>query len=78
MFDEAILPDGYFLDEVPSDSGDECHRNIEGISDNRSKKFFKEKQRESPFFQICDRNEAHPLTEEDIQRELEKYKQSLR
>src|SRR5882724_6133027 len=40
-FDEAILPEGYSLDEVPSDTGDDCHRNIEGISDNRAKKFFK-------------------------------------
>ena len=75
-FDEVILPNGYFLEEVPSDTGDDCHRNIEGLSDNRAKKFFK--KQENPLFRICDGNDAQLLTHEGIQHELDKYKQSLR
>jgi hypothetical protein len=69
------LPEGYSLHAVPSDSGDDCHRNIEEVSDNRAKKFFK--KQDNPAFQICNGNEAQPLTEADIKREIENYKRSL-
>ncbi len=59
------MPGDYLLDEVPSNTGDECHRNIEGLSDNRAKKFFK--KQENPGFQICDGNEARLLTKADIE-----------
>jgi hypothetical protein len=77
-FDEAILPEDYSLDEVPSVTGDDCHRNIEDVSNNRAKKFFKKQQAENPSFQICDGDESRPLTEEDIQIRLAKYKETLR
>jgi hypothetical protein len=76
VFDEAMLPDGYSLDETPSSTNDECHRNIEGISDNRAKKWFKRLQ--NPVFQICDGDTPHALTREDIQRELLEFNQRLR
>ena len=75
-FDSLQLPEGYSLDEVLSDTGDECHRNIEGVSDGRAKKFFK--RQEDPVFEICNGEGPHPLTEDDIQIELTKFKAGLR
>ena len=75
-FDEAILPAGSWLDAVPSDTGDMCHRNIEGLSNGRAKKFFK--RQENPIFYICDDDQFRPLTANDIQVELAKFKANLR
>jgi hypothetical protein len=76
VFDSAILPNGYSLDAVRSDTGDDCHRNIEGVSDHRAKKFFR--RQPDSIFQICDGAESRPLTDEDIQREREKFEATLR
>ena len=67
-FSESILPTGYSLKQEASDSGDECHHNIQGISDNRAKKFFR-KLRDGPGLplEICDGNSPRGLrVPEDI------------
>src|ERR1043166_3215694 len=74
-FDDAILPSGYHLDPVPSDTDDNCHRNIEGFSDNRAKNFFKKLP--NPLFEICDDDTPRELTKEDIEREVSKFRASL-
>ena len=57
-FTSAQLPNGsVHIEEEPSKTGDECHRNIHGLSAGRAKKFFKRVQGEMLFttdcFQVC-------------------------
>src|SRR5271165_6183224 len=70
-FDESILPSGYCLKQERSDSGDDCHHNIRGVSDNRARKLFVNLQQEGRIrLEICDLNAPRPLTSEDIDRLL--------
>src|SRR6266568_8714955 len=40
LFDTEILPSSTQLDNVPSDSGDDCHYNIRGVSDDTLRDIF--------------------------------------
>jgi hypothetical protein len=54
QFDSAILPAGVQLVEEVSESGDDCHINIKGLTKRESKKFFKRLQKHSVLtFWIC-------------------------
>jgi hypothetical protein len=68
QFDESVLPDGYRLNQTPSDSADECHHNIAGIKDGKEKKFFKRLRNDGGLaFKICDGNSPRDLrAPEDI------------
>src|SRR6266496_5008346 len=41
IFDARLLPEGAEFTDERSDSGDECHRNLRGLSDSQAKSFFK-------------------------------------
>ena len=78
-FDSAILPDGHSLDTQPSDTGDDCHRNIEGLSNNRAKKFFKKRMNPgaAPAIEICHGDEARAATAADLAGQLAQFRASL-
>ena len=68
---EDELPAGYNIIPTLSDSGDECHREVTDISNNRLKKAFKGRPIGS--FYICDEAGARVLGDEDIERFRQLY-----
>ena len=48
-----------------SSTGDECHRNLKGISNNKAHKFFNRQPLSS--FTVCDGQNERPLQESDLQ-----------
>src|SRR5262245_33420275 len=62
------LPAPNQIEQSPSLSGDECHHDVKGISDNRLKKFFKALDWREFF--ICENGAHRPLTQADIDRFL--------
>ena len=65
-FDESVLPEGYTIDSVPSSTGDDCHRNIIGITDNQLRKMLIKLDIND--FKICDGDQTRRLTQEDLLR----------
>ena len=51
-FEEGTLPDGYSIVVTRSASGDDCHRDIQDVSDHRLAKYFKTAALED--LMICD------------------------
>ncbi len=45
IFDDELLAEGLYLTNEPSYSGDECHRNLRGLSNNEAQSFFKTQTR---------------------------------
>src|SRR5438552_10216559 len=41
IFDAELLPEGAKFTSEPSDSGDECHRNLRGLTNSQAQNFFK-------------------------------------
>ena len=64
IFDESILTAGHRLEQERSDTGDDCHYNIHGVSDAHYKKILKSKRLED--FLICDGAQARQLVRGDL------------
>jgi len=64
------IPDGSELRAIPSDTGDDCHFDIHGLSNNKSGKFFKRNQVDSIY--ICEDGIPVPLTEDGMNRHFPK------
>jgi len=66
LLEEDELPAGYEIVPTLSDSGDECHREVGGVSNNRLYAAFKKKRHWSNFY-VCDGNGGYrKLTDEDL------------
>jgi hypothetical protein len=65
ILEETELPPGYKIEAVRSDSGDECHRDVTGVSNGQIKKAFKDRRHWNNFF-ICDGSDYRPLRQEDV------------
>jgi hypothetical protein len=63
--DESEFPAGTHLEHTLSDSGDECHRELDGIGNKALKKHFRQKRDWTNFF-ICDGQNARALAESDF------------
>lgn len=63
-FDEYELPEGYRLVATPSASGDDCHRNIQDVTDDQLRKLFKTAALED--LQVCDGHDSRHLTHDDV------------
>jgi len=57
-------PEGYSLKHVESDTGDDCHREVEGVTDKRIKKALM--KRPWSDYMICAPDGLRPLTQQDI------------
>jgi hypothetical protein len=65
-FAEAVFPAGTPIVQETSDSGDECHHNVEGMSDKALKKIFKAVDFHA--FEVCQNGHASRLTDADVKR----------
>ncbi len=74
-FEESELPPDRELEYAPSDTGDVCHVNVKGISDNRAKKFFKRLPQDRFF--ICSPAGPRQLTTADITAQVAIFKSRL-
>ena len=65
------------LEEVPSDSGDDCHRNLKGVSDKQAKKLMQNKLPVGNVnfsqFKICAQDGIRAITQADIDILYQKY-----
>jgi hypothetical protein len=64
--DDEIPPDATVI-STPSDTGDCCHREIDGTSRQALKRFYRS-FRTIERFQICDETGVRPLTVEDVKK----------
>ena len=64
IVEDADWPNGWSMKHARSDSGDDCHREVEGPSDKRIKKALMR----HPWtdYLICDPNGVRALTQDDI------------
>lgn len=66
LFEEGVLPNGYQLVQSVSPTGDDCHHEIQGISNNRLGNFFKAHAWSQ--FLICENGNYRQLTQADVDR----------
>ena len=68
IFEEDRLPPGGTLEQHTTESGDECHYNVHGITDEQYAEFLKEHQRTQGFlnFYVCATGEYRPLERHDL------------
>ena len=64
IFEPSELPNSAHFDREKSDSGDECHHNVRGVTNNQLKKVLEDWGSEG--FQICDGSGQRDLTSSDI------------
>lgn len=62
---ELELPEGATLKETLSDTGDECHREVENVSNKKLYKTFKNR-RSFELFYTCENNTVRPVTTDDV------------
>jgi hypothetical protein len=69
----------WWLRHERSETGDDCHVNIKGLTKSQSKAFFESLQKTQKLaIKICDSfDQARDFTAADIERELEAYERSL-
>jgi len=65
IIEEEELPTGYDIKPTVSDTGDKCHREVDGVSGKSIKKAFDNK-RALHLFHICDVAAFRSLTNEDV------------
>ena len=65
LLDENELPAGFVMTPTPSDSGDVCHFEVDGCSNKRLYKAFKDKCGWQKFH-TCENGEIRPLAEADV------------
>ena len=66
-FDSSLLPPGHSLVQTPSDTGDDCHHDIRGVSDKTLKSWFKKAFPGIESFLVCaETGEIRPMTEADL------------
>ena len=53
LFDTCILPVNHSIDQSPSNTGDDCHHDIKGLTDKESARIFKNNAIFPSSFQIC-------------------------
>lgn len=59
------LPEGFLVTPTLSDTGDECHREIDNVGNGALKKRLRAKRGWGNFY-ICDGAGARPLTQDDF------------
>jgi len=64
VIEDAELPAGFRFDVNPSDTGDDCHREIDGVSARALKKALMSRPWQTYF--ICDPNGQRALTRADV------------
>ena len=65
IFQRDILPDDVRLVQRRSDSGDDCHYDIEGLSDKKAKRIFAKHCHSITNLRICDNAHPRHMTEGD-------------
>jgi hypothetical protein len=63
IFSDAELPVGFTVQETLSDTGDECHREVDGVSNKQLKKM---RDRALGSYSICDGGVPRPLDVNDV------------
>lgn len=54
------------VDQQTTDTGDECHYNVNGLSDNQLKRIFKEIHKSTADVEICDNCVPRQATDADF------------
>jgi len=71
IIEDDELPNGFTMKHTKSETGDDCHREVDGVSGSSIKKAF-DKKRHWSLFKICDGGSYRGVTEADV----EKWKES--
>lgn len=66
QFDFSILPAGVTIDKTPSNTGDECHRDLKNVGKKPARRVFIEQPLTD--FLICTKEGIRNLTQEDVVR----------
>jgi hypothetical protein len=64
IFDEAVLSTARRFEKIKTDSGDECHYNLHGVSDAELKRLLKATPLSD--FMICENRAHRPLLRDDL------------
>jgi hypothetical protein len=63
IFSDSQLPPGFRIESTPSDTGDECHREVFDVSNGQLKKL---RERELGTYFICEESGYRSLTLADV------------
>lgn len=64
QLETSELPTEHSVNQSPSDTGDECHHEIDATNSALYKKF--RQKRDWQHFQICDQGQPRPMTADDV------------